>query len=192
MTTKADLRGKATPCRALEVAAAGCHTVMLWGSRGAGKTALIEAFSEVPGIVERDSCACGNTASIVRLCTCPDRMLYRWHRRTRRDAEQVDMVIEVCQTPHHYRADGFNADHYAARVEAAKKFTGPIELADDAARRTHELITRKLSLSIGRDARMMRVARTIANLDASERIKAKHLAEACQYMPGACNGLFGE
>ena len=52
---------------------------------------------------------------------------------------------------------------------------------DEAGERTLELAVRKMGLSARAHDRMLKVARTIADLDHSERVAAKHLAEAVQY-----------
>jgi magnesium chelatase family protein len=52
---------------------------------------------------------------------------------------------------------------------------------DDAGERTLDLAMRKLGLSARAHDRILKVARTIADLDHAENVTAKHLAEAVQY-----------
>jgi magnesium chelatase family protein len=52
---------------------------------------------------------------------------------------------------------------------------------DDSGERTLELAVRRMSLSARAHDRILKVARTIADLSGSETIAAKHLAEAIQY-----------
>jgi magnesium chelatase family protein len=52
---------------------------------------------------------------------------------------------------------------------------------DDAGERTIELAVRKMGLSARAHDRILKVARTVADLDASETVSAKHLAEAVQH-----------
>ena len=52
---------------------------------------------------------------------------------------------------------------------------------DDAAERTLEMAIRKLGLSARAHDRILRVARTVADLGGSENLQAKHVAEAVQY-----------
>src|SRR5258708_11381673 len=49
---------------------------------------------------------------------------------------------------------------------------------DDAGERTLEMAGRRMGLSARAHDRILRVARTIADLDTSDRISAKHLAQA--------------
>ena len=52
---------------------------------------------------------------------------------------------------------------------------------DDSGERTLEMAVRRMSLSARAHDRILKVARTIADLDASESVEAKHLSEAIQY-----------
>jgi len=52
---------------------------------------------------------------------------------------------------------------------------------DDAGERTMEMAVRRMGLSARAHDRILKVARTIADLSASEQIQAKHVAEAVQY-----------
>ena len=52
---------------------------------------------------------------------------------------------------------------------------------DAAGERTLEMAVRRMSLSARAHDRLLKVARTIADLDHAEAISAKHIAEAVQY-----------
>ena len=52
---------------------------------------------------------------------------------------------------------------------------------DDSGERTLEMAMRKLSLSARAHDRILKVARTVADLDGSTGVSAKHIAEAVQY-----------
>jgi magnesium chelatase family protein len=52
---------------------------------------------------------------------------------------------------------------------------------DDAGERTLEMAVRRMGLSARAHDRILKVARTIADLDNAESVTAKHLAEAVQY-----------
>jgi magnesium chelatase family protein len=52
---------------------------------------------------------------------------------------------------------------------------------DETGERTLELAMRRMSLSARAHDRILKVARTVADLDGSESVAAKHVAEAVQY-----------
>ena len=52
---------------------------------------------------------------------------------------------------------------------------------DEAGERTLEMAVRRMSLSARAHDRILKVARTIADLAESETVAAKHIAEAVQY-----------
>ena len=52
---------------------------------------------------------------------------------------------------------------------------------DAAGERTLEMAVRRLGLSARAHDRILKVARTIADMDGKEQVTAKHLAEAVQY-----------
>ena len=52
---------------------------------------------------------------------------------------------------------------------------------DDSGERTLELAVRRMSLSARAHDRILKVARTIADLEAAESLTVAHLAEAIQY-----------
>ena len=185
MTTFDDIKGQSYAKRALEVALAGDHPVLLVGPRNAGKRTLA---ASLPGLKAEamDTCSCGNDR-ITRNCICSERLRYRYHRRFVRRAENFDIVIEVttvpykelrCKTP-----SGWLQADVCRRAEAAREFgkTHTSLQLDETGERTLEMAVRRISLTPGQYFAVLKVARTIANLDASERIKAKHVAEAILY-----------
>src|SRR6266498_1881081 len=52
---------------------------------------------------------------------------------------------------------------------------------DDAGERTLEMAVRRMGLSARAHDRILKVARTVADLDHSPNVSAKHVAEAVQY-----------
>ena len=73
------------------------------------------------------------------------------------------------------RSRGF----YNARIPARQ--LRQLCALDDAGERTLELAVRRMGLSARAHDRILKVARTIADLGSSDRVSAKHLAEAVQY-----------
>ena len=52
---------------------------------------------------------------------------------------------------------------------------------DETGERTLEMAMRRMSLSARAHDRILKVARTVADLDQSDSVAAKHIAEAIQY-----------
>jgi len=69
--------------------------------------------------------------------------------------------------------------HYNAQLPT--KLLRKLCRLDDSGERTLEMAMRRLALSARAHDRILKVARTIADLDESEAVSAKHLAEAVQY-----------
>ncbi len=113
--------------------------------------------------------------------------------------DRIDLHIEVPAVPYkEMRADeqGSSSAEIRGRIETARarqqarghlnsqlppKVLRRICRLDEAGERTLELAMRKLGLSARAHDRILKVARTIADLDAAESVSAKHLAEAVQY-----------
>jgi magnesium chelatase family protein len=77
---------------------------------------------------------------------------------------------------------------FADRRLASNAEMGPVEVWDhcgieDGARSLLQLAMNQLSLSARGYHRVLKVARTIADLAGSEQIRTQHLAEALQYRP---------
>jgi predicted ATPase with chaperone activity len=61
-----------------------------------------------------------------------------------------------------------------------------LELEGDAAKRTLELVVRRMTLTCAQYVALNRVSRTIARLGGAMRgVEAKHVAEAAQYLSPA-------
>jgi magnesium chelatase family protein len=92
--------------------------------------------------------------------------------------------------------DGIGSAEIRARVESARAIQNargfynariPVQhlrkicALDDAGERTLEMAVRRMGLSARAHDRILKVARTVADLGSSECVSAKHLAEAVQY-----------
>jgi magnesium chelatase family protein len=113
--------------------------------------------------------------------------------------DRIDIHIEVPAVPYkELRSNGASEPSAAMRdrvmaaraVQQARGFVNaflPARLIrslcalDDAAERTLEMAVRRMGLSARAHDRILKVARTIADLDRAEGVSAKHLAEAVQY-----------
>ena len=183
-----EIKGQCVAKRAFEVCAVADLRILLIGPLGSGKSTLRAAFPNVVS-AERETCACGHFQDVRQGCTCNARQLIRWYRRIERDARDFDIVLECCPVPAREMMDTRKRDPQddtwmVARIAAGRKYGEShtsLKLADDAAERTLEMVLRRLSLTYGQHEAVLRTARAIANLDGSEYLKAKHVAEACQY-----------
>ena len=113
--------------------------------------------------------------------------------------DRIDLHIEVPAVPYKElrgKDSGATSAEMRARVEAARRiqrergfYNAQIPHAslrtlcalDEAGERTLEMAVRRMSLSAHAHDRILKVARTIADLDNAEGVSAKHLAEAVQY-----------
>ena len=113
--------------------------------------------------------------------------------------DRIDLHIEVPAVAYKElrgKGDGVTSDDMRARVERARElqrrrgfYNGHIpheqlrKLSDldEAGERTLEMAVRRMGLSARAHDRILKVARTIADIAASETVSAKHVAEAVQY-----------
>ena len=94
------------------------------------------------------------------------------------------------------RSDGVTSAEIRERVERARavqrrrgyynahpphRQLRKLSTLDDAGERTLEMAVRRMGLSARAHDRILKVARTIADLGGSETVSAKHVAEAVQY-----------
>lgn len=118
--------------------------------------------------------------------------------------DRIDLHVEVPRVPHRELADPVDAESSAtirARVEAARKIQterlAPFGLyanarmearhirkfcsVDEQGQKLLEMVTDRMGLSARTYSRILKVARTIADLAGEEDIRQPHLAEAIQY-----------
>jgi magnesium chelatase family protein len=132
-------------------------------------------------------------------------MIERYRRRLSGPLlDRIDLHIEVPRVPHRDLADPVDGESSAtirARVEAARQIQrerfGGFKLhanahmaarhirkfcpVDEAGQKLLEMVTDRLGLSARTYSRILKVARTIADLAGEEQIRQAHLAEAIQY-----------
>ncbi len=145
-------------------------------------------------------CQCGHYGDPTRECRCTGAIIQRYLGRISGPLlDRIDLHIEVPAVPYRElrsKDDGVSSAEIRARVERARAiqhtrgfYNSQIPVGelrklcalDDAGERTLEMAVRRLGLSARAHDRILKVARTIADLDQCERITAKHLAEAVQY-----------
>ena len=145
-------------------------------------------------------CPCGFYGDPTRECRCTPGIIQRYLAKISGPLlDRIDIHIEVPAVPYkELRSNGASESSATirARVERARAVQQargnynarmPSRLIrkqcalDEAGERTLEMAVRKMGLSARAHDRILKVARTIADLDESAGVSAKHLAEAVQY-----------
>src|SRR5512137_613206 len=140
-------------------------------------------------------------------CTCSGTMIARYQKRlSGLLLDRIDIHVEVPRVPFQKLSDerrGESSAAIRARVEAArarqsKRFAGtklscnadmgPTHIReycqiDETARQLLGAAMRQMNLSARAYHRILKLARTIADLAGEERIATAHIAEAIQYRP---------
>jgi magnesium chelatase family protein len=151
-------------------------------------------------IAALNPCPCGFHGDPTRECRCTGGIIQRYLAKLSGPLlDRIDLHIEVPSVPYKElrgRDDGNSSGQIRERVCAARDiqrkrgFYNALIPApalrklcalDDAGERTLELAVRRMGLSARAHDRILKVARTVADLDGSETVSAKHLAEAVQY-----------
>lgn len=150
-------------------------------------------------------CKCGKSGDMSDSCTCTPREIHQYRSRISGPLlDRIDIHIEVPAVRYRElsdRAEGEPSSTIAERVQQARnlqleRFKGTkvhcnaqmgsrhIRKYCDpnaAGHRLLEAVTDKLGLSARAYTRVLKVARTIADLDGKDQIGEQHLAEAIQY-----------
>jgi magnesium chelatase family protein len=150
-------------------------------------------------VAAMNPCPCGFYGDSTRECRCTPGIIQRYLAKVSGPLlDRIDMHIEVPAVPYKElrgKTDGVSSADIRQRVEEARAtqrgrgfYNSQIPHAqlrtlcalDDSGERTLEMAVRRMNLSARAHDRMLKVARTIADLDRSETVSAKHLAEAVQ------------
>jgi magnesium chelatase family protein len=145
-------------------------------------------------------CQCGFFGDPSRECRCTGGIIQRYLGKISGPLlDRIDLHIEVPAVPYQElrgKDGGASSSDMRARVaearavQQARGFNNaniPVQelrklcALDDAGERTLELAVRKMGLSARAHDRILKVARTVSDLDHAECVSAKHLAEAVQY-----------
>lgn len=157
-------------------------------------------------VAAMNPCPCGYFGHPTRRCSCPPSRVSSYLGRVSGPLlDRIDLNVEVSPVTYAQLSARRDAEESSAavrlRVQAARerqnaRYAGtgvscnarldPSMLAeacplDPEAERMLGLVFEKLGLSGRAYDRILKVARTIADLDGSERIRAPHLSEAVQY-----------
>ncbi len=145
-------------------------------------------------------CPCGFYGDNTRECRCTPGIIQRYLAKVSGPLlDRIDLHIEVPAVPYkelRSKNDGISSAEIRGRVEAARKTQRergfynaqipPSQLRtlcalDENGERTLEMAVRRMNLSARAHDRMLRVARTVADLAGADQVSAKHLAEAVQF-----------
>lgn len=156
-------------------------------------------------VAAMNPCNCSFLGDPIHPCSCTPLMLERYRNRLSGPLlDRIDLHVEVPRVPHRELADPVDAESSAtirARVEAARKIQterlAPFGLyanarmearhirkfcsVDEQGQKLLEMVTDRMGLSARTYSRILKVARTIADLAGEEDIRQPHLAEAIQY-----------
>ena len=156
-------------------------------------------------VAAMNPCPCGYLGDSVHDCICTLPMLQRYRTRLSGPLlDRIDLHVEVPRVAHRELADPVDSESSAAiraRVESARQMQherlAPYGLhanasmaarhirkfcqVDEQGQKLLEMVTDKLGLSARTYSRILKVARTIADLAGSEHLCSQHLAEAIQY-----------
>lgn len=145
-------------------------------------------------------CRCGFYSDATRECRCTPAEIQRYLGKISGPLlDRIDLHIEVPAVPYkelRCKNAGITSAEMRSRVQAARSIQQlrgyynaqiPHPLLrtlcalDEAGERTLEIAVRRMGLSARAHDRVLKVARTVADLDGAECVSAKHLAEAVQY-----------
>jgi magnesium chelatase family protein len=176
-----------------------------------GKVTISRALSSVtyPSrimlVAAMNPCPCGYLGDPVHVCSCTPLMIQRYRARISGPLlDRIDIHIEVPALKYRDltdRLEGETSAAIAARVAGSRevqkeRFAGtkvrcnaqmtPRMIRkycepDAAGARMLELVTDRLGLSARSFTRILKVARTIADLEGAAGVKENHISEAIQY-----------
>jgi len=145
-------------------------------------------------------CPCGFFSDATRECRCTPAIIQRYMGKLSGPLlDRIDLHIEVPAVPYRElreKSGGMTSSEIRQRVERTRaiqqqrgfynahmpsRAVRKLCELDEAGERTLEMAVRRLGLSARAHDRILKVARTIADLDQKEQVSAKHLAEAVQY-----------
>ncbi|MEO8025131.1 MAG: YifB family Mg chelatase-like AAA ATPase [Bryobacteraceae bacterium] len=151
-------------------------------------------------VAAMNPCPCGYFGDPARECRCTGAIIQRYLARISGPLlDRIDLHIEVPAVAYkdmRGHSDGVTSSAMRERVlsaqarQLARGFLNAhipagqlrdLSALDEAGERTLELAVRKLSLSARAHDRVLKVARTIADLGGGEHVQSKHVAEAVQY-----------
>lgn len=158
-------------------------------------------------VAAMNPCPCGYYGDPVKECTCPPSLVTRYQRRISGPLlDRIDLFVEVPRVEYEklvVEDPAESSEHVRARVGKARlvqlgRFQGtkltcnsdmtPVEVrqsckVEPSAQGLLQAAMKQLHLSARGFHRVLKLSRTIADLEGAETISASHLAEAIQYRP---------
>ena len=156
-------------------------------------------------VAAMNPCPCGNRGSRTKQCTCTPSQIHRYARRISGPLlDRIDLFIEMNDVPFEDLAGKEKGEPSASirkRVVAARA-RQRLRFGEDSIKTNARMSVQeieafcplnsrcqalmeqaflRMDLSARAYQRIRKVARTIADLDGSEQIQEKHLAEAIRY-----------
>jgi magnesium chelatase family protein len=151
-------------------------------------------------VAAMNPCRCGHLGDPSRECRCTPGQIQQYLNKISGPLlDRIDLHIEVPAVPFRElreKADGLSSAEMRERVQQARaiqqrrgfynahlpsRVLRKLCELDEAGERTLEMAVRRLGLSARAHDRILKVARTIADISESGAIAAKHIAEAVQY-----------
>jgi magnesium chelatase family protein len=151
-------------------------------------------------VAAMNPCPCGFYGDATRECRCTPAIIQRYLGKISGPLlDRIDIHVEVPAVPFKELRGNAQAESSAeirARVEHARAVQQargyynsrmPTRMIrkqcalDDSGERTLEMAVRRMGLSARAHDRILKVARTVADLNQSGAVSAKHVAEAVQY-----------
>ncbi len=162
-------------------------------------------------VAAMNPCPCGYYGDPVKECKCTSSEISRYQKRISGPLlDRIDIFIEVPRVDYEKLTEdtrGESSDKVQARVQAARQIQQkrlknskivsnnemtPIEVkefcqVDSTAQNLLRTAMKQLHFTARTFHRILKLSRTIADLDGAEIIKANHLAEALQYRQRSTN-----
>ncbi len=151
-------------------------------------------------VAAMNPCPCGYYGDATRECRCTGAIIQRYLGKVSGPLlDRIDLHIEVPAVAYQElrgSQQGQRSSEMRERVETARRIQSErgfynahvparelrkLCALDDAGERTLEMAVRRMGLSARAHDRLLKVGRTIADLDGAANVSAKHLAEAVQY-----------
>ena len=156
--------------------------------------------SEFILVAAMNPCPCGFFGDATRECRCTPAIIQRYLGKISGPLlDRIDIHVEVPAVPYK-ELRGSAASESSAEIRERVERARAVQQArgfynsrmpsrmirkqcalDDSGERTLEMAVRRLGLSARAHDRVLKVARTVADLDESETVAATHVAEAVQY-----------